>query len=382
MEDDNRSQNSSRTLQTPFERRDAMAVLPYSQPHVRTQVLPDYARKAIGMSYQPTMSVIQEESPPETILWLPPSDTHGALDVSPVSCYEAEDVLMPSLVEDREHEHLSRLIEPQQYANIGPTAVWPVWQARHVPGIISSQSTASHDENRKPSQESITSLPLFAPRAAAGIDIDALEAAARSSSVDLNPSSLSLDTPTVEPGTEAIETAQRTVCSETSKTTNPRDSHRALDTVRAQTVSQPLIFPHMTRWDLKILTVKSRQSTLPVRHLPAKIKDERPKPKQRRNVQPELIKTVSDAGQQTVVDRDGPIEVVSSNRYRMASADTETILSFDEEVTKIVVGTVASPMASSDVTNHIQTPRRHHPRAARVLLVSPFGGIRPFESCQ
>ena len=72
-----------------------------------------------------------------------------------------------------------------------------------------------------------------------------------------------------------------------------------------------------------------------------------------------MIKTVSDAGQQTVVHRDGLIEVVSSNRYRMASDDTETILSFDEEVAKIVVGTVAPPIASSDVTNHIQTPRRH-----------------------
>lgn len=176
--------------------------LPYGQPYIRTETLPDHGRRAVAMSFQPTMPVIREESPAAAndsiaspgLLWLYSPGFRTQLN----SGYEDQSLFMPGpalLASDTDQYDIDEIYKYETPQLIMPDHdPAPVWRARHRNDIIASQSTASQDENRKPSEDhdSLASSLIFAPKAHTGIDIDALEAAARSPSLDIDPSDLSL----------------------------------------------------------------------------------------------------------------------------------------------------------------------------------------------
>jgi hypothetical protein len=174
--------------QVPLSRSSMAARLPYGRPHVRTQTFPDYARKAPAMSFQPTMPIIQEESPiPANAIFSPPLPVR-----TPSYNFNHHDYH----TEDRAMSPETQTYAPHSEMPVyNPPAPTLMWQAHRATDIVSSQSTASHDENLRPSQESVVSLPIFAPKASMGIDIDALEAAARSPSAELDAGGLSLGCP-------------------------------------------------------------------------------------------------------------------------------------------------------------------------------------------
>ena len=156
-------------------------ILPFSLPYRREQGYTDFGRKAPAMAFQPSMPVIREESEfgeanaahlysgPRTITPSPIWDQIGRPESS---CF----------VNSRD-PYLERAETPIQIP-IASDQDHNSWQPRSNIALISSQSSASRDENRAPSEASVVSLPMFAPKASLGIDIEALELAARSPSID------------------------------------------------------------------------------------------------------------------------------------------------------------------------------------------------------
>ena len=156
--------------------------LPFSLPYRRNQSYTDFGSRAPAMAFQPSMPVIAEES------------EYG--EESAAQLYSEPRTITPSPIWDQvgrtesfclgvpREPYLRRAETPIRTQLASADHQHDPWLARSNAAMISSQSTASRDENRAPSEASVASLPIYAPKASLGIDIEALELAARSPSLD------------------------------------------------------------------------------------------------------------------------------------------------------------------------------------------------------
>jgi hypothetical protein len=166
----------SRCTPSPSPFRQSHLRLPFSLPFRSSESFLTYARNPAPAIYQPSMSTIEEESCygeglVGDVTYSTPYKTLADTEATAYGyAYSNHNDTYPS-----EPDHSVTLfqedLEPEDTR---------MWATRNEPSLIPSQSTASHDENRFPSQDSVFSLP--APKAGLGIDIDMLEAAAISPS--------------------------------------------------------------------------------------------------------------------------------------------------------------------------------------------------------